>query len=234
MNATPDAGTRIAETLTRAEVAVEESGSLEGTGFWRAVDLLRRDPGLTERFADRAAALDRRAFERRVRVRLPAGAGHVVLGVGTAAGAAAMAASVEFDRLIGTLVFLGGTGAVLVASHSLAHVIVGRLLGIRFTHYFLGGPPPPRPGAKIDYATYLRTSPRRRAWMHASGAIVSKVVPFGAAWIGAGLGIQRWGVVALLALGVLQLATDALFSVRSSDWKRFRREMAAARGSRNG
>ena len=44
------------------------------------------------------------------------------------------------------------------------------MVGIRWTDYFLGGPPPPRPGLKSDYGTYLRADPDSRAWMHASGA----------------------------------------------------------------
>jgi hypothetical protein len=36
-------------------------------------------------------------------------------------------------------------------------------------------------------------------------------------------------VLVLLALGVIQIATDLLFSVKTSDWKKFRREMEFAR-----
>jgi hypothetical protein len=36
-------------------------------------------------------------------------------------------------------------------------------------------------------------------------------------------------VVVLLALGVVQIATDLLWSVKASDWKKFRREMKLAR-----
>ncbi|HYG71799.1 MAG TPA: hypothetical protein VEC15_05865, partial [Actinomycetota bacterium] len=38
-----------------------------------------------------------------------------------------------------------------------------------------------------------------------------------------------WSAAALAALGVLQIVTDVLFSVRSSDWKKVRRERAVAR-----
>jgi hypothetical protein len=33
----------------------------------------------------------------------------------------------------------------------------------------------------------------------------------------------------VLALGVLQIGTDVAFSVKSSDWKKFRRERGVAR-----
>ncbi|HEX6131344.1 MAG TPA: hypothetical protein VF044_06405, partial [Actinomycetota bacterium] len=71
--------------------------------------------------------------------------------------------------------------------------------------------------------------PSSRAWMHASGAIATKLAPFLAlAWYPASAA-RWWAAAALVALGVLQIVTDVLFSVRSSDWKRFRRERAVAR-----
>ena len=113
--------------------------------------------------------------------------------------------------------------------HCLAHWVVGRIVGIRFTWYFVGGPFPPRPGLKTDYATYLRTSPSARAWMHASGAIATKVAPFLALAFWPASDAPWWSAVALLALGVLQIVTDILFSVRSSDWKKVKRERSIAR-----
>mgnify|MGYP001568444969 CR=1 FL=1 len=67
-----------------------------------------------------------------------------------------------------------------------------------------------------------------RAWMHASGAIVTKVVPFAAYPFALSAGLEPWAIWVVLGVGVLQLVTDALFSVRASDWKKFRREMRFA------
>ena len=69
--------------------------------------------------------------------------------------------------------YLLAGGAWSVSLHCPAHWLAGRVAGIRFTSYFFGGPFPPRPGLKTDYATYLRADPAARAWMHASGAIVT-------------------------------------------------------------
>jgi len=65
--------------------------------------------------------------------------------------------------------------------------------------------------------------------MHASGAIVSKVLPFVVAAIAAATGVEAWALGLLLAIGVVQLVTDVTFSTRASDWKKFRREMRFAR-----
>jgi hypothetical protein len=125
------------------------------------------------------------------------------------------------------LVVAGGSWAV--SFHCLAHWLVGRLVGIRFTDYFIGGPPPPRPGLKTDYATYLRVPPRRRALMHASGAVATKVAPFVPLFFWSAADAPVWSALVLLAVGGLQIVTDVVFSVRSSDWKKVRRERAVAR-----
>jgi hypothetical protein len=60
--------------------------------------------------------------------------------------------------------------------------------------------------------------------MHASGAIVTKTIPFlliGAAW---GMEAPWWAWVALLAIGTVAIATDVAWSTNSSDWKKYRRE----------
>ncbi len=61
--------------------------------------------------------------------------------------------------------------------------------------------------------------------MHASGAIVTKVIPFAVAWIAATAGAAAWAVGLLVLIGIVQLITDVVHSTRASDWKKFRREM---------
>jgi hypothetical protein len=68
--------------------------------------------------------------------------------------------------------------------------------------------------------------------MHASGAIATKLAPFIALALYPLTNAPAWAALALLALGCFQIATDVALSTKSSDWKRFRREMAAARASR--
>jgi len=78
----------------------------------------------------------------------------------------------------------------------------------------------------VDYDTYLRAGPRSRAWMHASGALVTKVVPFVLLGLVLAGDFPSWAAWLLAAQGVLQIVTDALWSVKLSDWKKFRREMS--------
>ncbi len=232
----------IERTLSEAEGALETGAKpdLKALGFWRAVGSVKRDRELVDRYADRIGAIDRRSFKRRVPLRFPAALGVAVDVVGAALGVGLIALTISPGgpgsalAFAGTppwreLLFLAGMGAILVASHTLTHWVFGTLSGIRFTHWFTVPPLKPQPGFKTDYASYLRTRPVSRAWMHASGAIVTKIVPFAAYPFALQAGLDPWAIWLILAVGVIQVVTDAVWSVRASDWKKFRREMRAAR-----
>jgi hypothetical protein len=217
--------------LDRIENAVEAGrADLSALGFWRLVAAVKRDDALIARYADRIGRIDQAAFRRWVRFRLPVRAGNALLLMvdGAALGAAVAATAVSSRTWAGALLIVAGA-TWSVALHCPTHWLVGRAFGIRFTDYFLGGPPPPRPGLKTDYATYLRAEPRRRAVMHASGAVATKLAPLLAlAWWPA-TPAPWWAAAVLAAIAVVQIVTDMLFSVRSSDWKKYLRERAVAR-----
>lgn len=218
-------------TLTACESALAERGKvdLKALGFWKAVAAVKKDPKLVAQYARRIANIDREAFVRSAPVVLPAPIGVALEAIGTAVGVAILALAPALSSPWLELAYLVGAGALIGATHALTHYVVGGLMGIRFTHFYSLPPLRPQPGFKTDYASYLRTPPRSRAWMHASGAIVSKAIPFVVAALAAGAGAATWAVAALFALGVLQLITDVTLSTRASDWKKFRREMRFAR-----
>lgn len=219
------------EAFRRIETAVDSgSTDLRALGFWRLLERVKAEQALAQHWAEVAGRIDRKAFESRVRLRIPVWAGNLLLLLGTVAGAVAvwLATRTTSGLTAGlALVFAGGVWSVTV--HDLAHWVAGRMAGIGFTSYYLSGPFPPRPGLKTDYRTYLRAHPVARAWMHASGAIATKLAPFAALAFWPSTVAPAWAAWALIALGVLQLATDIAFSVRRSDWKRVRRELRVAR-----
>jgi hypothetical protein len=221
----------IGVVLSRCEELLEagEPLDLKAEGFWRAVGKVKRDQSMVEEYADRIGSIDRLAFEAWVFRSFPIGFGEALLWLGTVAGLAVIAAGYYIDEPQNALLLLAGTGMLLLVTHGLGHLIVGRAVGIRFTRWFIGTLARPQPGVKTDYTSYLRVSARRRAWMHASGALVTKAVPFlmlGAAW---GMEAPAWAWVALIVIGVLQIVTDLTLSVKQSDWKKYRREMAIAK-----
>jgi hypothetical protein len=226
------AGETYQEAFARIEAAVSAgSTDLGALGFWRLVSSVKGDPVLASHWAGVVGRIDRAAFEARVRFRLPVWLGNAVLLLGTIAGGAAVAvALVTSSPTVAGLAVLVAGAVWSLTVHDPAHWLVGRTVGIRFTCYFVSWRPfPPRPGLKSDYATYLRASPGRRAWMHASGAIATKLAPFVALLFWPASDAPAWSAWGLLALGAFEILTDVLFSVRSSDWKKVRRERRVAR-----
>lgn len=221
----------LAAILTRCEAVLAGGGrpDLRALGFWRAVAAVKRHPAWIPRYAARIGAIDQEAFDRSVRWRLPVGPALVGLALGTVAGVVLVLASTRGGPTRKGLLLLVSEVLLVVSTHDLAHVVAGQAVGIRFSEAFLDGKLRIEPGLKIDYASYLRASPLSRAWLHASGAIVSKLVPFALATVAFRERAARWVDLALLASGIGALVIDALFSTRYSDWKRFTRELRIAR-----
>ena len=202
---------------------------LRTLGFWRAVAAVKRRRELVERYADRIAAIDRQSFRRRVRMTFPVTVGVIALDLGLLGGIALLVLATGADHPWRDLLVLVAAGALDVTTHGMSHLAVGSFVGIDFTDWFIDLPKRPQPGFKIEYASYLRASPRKRAWMHAAGAIATKVTPFLVILYAVVIGTATWAVLVLVALGVVQIVTDLVFSVKTSDWKKFRREMRLAR-----
>ena len=222
--------TQLESTFASCEQALADGRAPDMRAFWRAVARVKRDRALIYRYADRIARIDHSAFAQRVPTRTNAVVGVVVLALGVAVGLLLLGAAASFAHPWRELIVLAGMGALLAATHDLAHFVVGAATGIRFTDFFIDVPKrKPQPGLKLDYASYLRAPAAERAWMHASGAIVSKIVPFAVVPYALAIACDTWAIAALVAIGVASILTDVLFSVRASDWKRFRREMRLAR-----
>jgi hypothetical protein len=215
----------------RIEAAVDEGETdLRALGFWRLLAKVKADPVLAHHWAEQAGRIDRKVFEARALLRVPVWLGNALLLVGTLAGAIAVSIALTTDSE--TLAGLALVFAALDWSttfHIPAHWLVGRAVGIRFLAYYLRDLMPPFPGVKIDYATYLRVAPETRAWMHASGAIASKIAPFLVLAFWPASDAPGWAAWAIAGYEVLIIGTDVFISTRTSDWKRFRREMRIAR-----
>ncbi len=192
------------------------------------MNTVKSDPDLVEAFADRVGEIDREAFERWAMLRLPASVGTTLSIVATTGGLGLIGWAYGLEGTAQGWALLAGTGVVLAATHGLAHAVVAAVQGMKVIYWFVGSIRSPQPGVKIDYATYLRTPARQRAWMHASGAIVTKLVPFISLGAGWAMRAPAWTMVTLGMLGAVQIVTDLLWSTKASDWKKFRREMALA------
>lgn len=208
---------------------MEAGESLSGTGFWGAVKAVKENPELADRYAERIAVIDTRAHRRWALLVIPLPTGTVLATAVIGLGLALIWWSHALTGTGAVAAFVAGTGALLAASHGLAHLVVGALVGIRFEYWFVSSVGKPQPGVKLDYDSYLRATPRRRAWMHVSGALVTKMVPFLLIGAAVAADLPGWVGWALAGLGVVMVVTDVVWSTRTSDWKKYRREMEFAR-----
>jgi len=221
----------IEEAFAAGEAATNRGASLAGTGFWQAVAGVKIGGELIERYADRIAVIDQAGFRNWALVVVPIGIGTFLMSLATVVGVILIGFAYNFAEFLAVLAFYVGFGIVLTTSHGLGHLIVGRVSGIRFTSWFIGTIGRPQPGVKVDYASYLRTPAVRRAWMHASGAIVTKIIPFALIGAAVAAGLPWWAVWALPLIGLVSIATDVVWSTKKSDWKKFQREMEFAHNS---
>ena len=167
----------IERILDDANRALDDGSGLEGTGFWKVVGAVKKDPGLVDRYADRIAEVDQKAFDNwGPWITVPLGPGTFLAALATLIGLGLVGMAYYLDGFAAIVAFGLGVGVLLGSTHSLAHLIVGSIFGIRFTKWFVAKIAQPQPGVKIEYASYLRTPARQRAWMkrvsaHASASL---------------------------------------------------------------
>lgn len=217
--------------MTAAETAVADGEGLVGTGFWSAVGLIKKEPDLVERYGDRVSEIDQAAFKNWALLTVPITIGNILTLVATVVGIGAVVMSVVLEGTPAILAMLVGLAILLVTTHGLAHLVVGQMVGIRFTYWFIGTIGRPQPGVKVEYSSYLRTSATSRAWMHASGAIMTKATPLLLIAPSRIADLPVWVTWGLVVVSFLSILTDVLWSTSSSDWKKFRRELAFAQES---
>ncbi len=192
--------------LGEMEREIEKEG-YNAQDFWKLVARVKKDPVLIERYADRIGKIDQKIFRDRAPFTLGIGLGNlaelagVVLGVmvlvwGQKLGAYGWASPVIAALLLST------------ALHPLAHYVVGGLLGIKFTFYFLNGPIKIEPTVKTDYASYLRAPPEKRAIMHLSGPMATASSPLLVLVLAYFLGAPYSSLLALAALALFFLSTE--------------------------
>lgn len=199
--------------------------NLARTGFWKAVAAVKRNPDWVDALADRIGRIDRTVFERWALIKLPVAVGTIIALLATGVGFLLIGLAYGASSLTQALLLLVGTGILMVSTHGLAHLVVGRWQGMRFSYWFVGTISRPQPGVKVDYASYLRVQPAIRAWMHAAGAITTKFIPLVGLGAGWAMGAASWAMVLLAAVTVGQILTDVIWSTKKSDWMKFRREM---------
>ncbi|MCS4542165.1 MAG: hypothetical protein HY929_07610 [Euryarchaeota archaeon] len=208
--------------------------SLKELGFWKVVSEVKKDLNLIEKFADQIGKIDQEVHRKRW-FAVNIWVGHLIEILGTIFGLWLIYIGLSYPKeIIGGISLLVGAFTLSTTLHPLTHFVVGRLVGIQFLYYFphglyiffrkQGKGLKIEPSLKLDYATYLRASPLARVVMHASGPIVTKIMPFTVAIIAIQFGASIWAITALWTLFATYIITDIFYSAKFSDWSRVLQE----------
>ncbi len=188
-----------------------------GKDFMAAVDAVKKERISDGEILAQIENISRRRFMDRVSFTFSVPAVNVLAGIVTVAALIlAIMTSSHWILYICALI-------LLATLHPLSHYVTGSLFGIRFTHFYLDGPARFEPTLRIDYASYLRVSPAKRALMHASGAIGTVIAPLIVAFIALSKGAGS-AAFYLFIFFLLMIVFELLTSTRSGDLMRARRE----------
>lgn len=188
-----------------------------GKDFRDIVALVKKEKLNDDALLEQIETISQKKFREKVSFTLSVPAGNLLESVITiAAVVMAYRISPEWMLYLSALI-------LMTTLHPLSHYATGLLSGIRFTHYYLNGPARIEPTLRIDYASYLKASGRKRALMHASGVIGTLAAPL----IVAAIAVNRGaGAVAgnLFILFLLLIVFELLTSTKIGDLMRAKRE----------
>lgn len=188
-----------------------------GKAFWAIINRVKKDRINDDELLKQITSISQKRFREKVSFTLNVPVGNL-LEIAVTIATIVLAFQISYDWMLYISAFI-----LLTTLHPLSHYITGSLLGIRFTHYYLNGPARIEPTLKIDYFSYLKTSPERRALMHLSGVIGTVIAPLIAALLALDKGANS--VAANLSLLFLLLVVfELLTSTKTGDLMRARRE----------
>ncbi len=181
------------------------------------------------------------APSRKLMVRLSITVGNVVQIAGILLAVVALRAAPSLPRPSFAAVAMGGAWVLLyLFAHAIAHWAVGRLLGIRFLFYTVGGTgnpegyPPgvrwvfehlPFFGVQTDKVSMQKASPVARAVMWSAGVSSSALVPTLSAFVAWRWGVPGSGPFLIFAViwGLATLASN--WTSRTGDFAKARRAL---------
>jgi hypothetical protein len=159
-----------------------------------------------------------------------------------AGGWALRAARTAPSAAIAVMVMLGGWVLLYFSCHGIAHWLVGRILGIRFLYYTIGGAANPQGwppglrwvfehlpffGVQTERASMQNASPVAKALMWSAGVTSSAVVPTLAALWAWRTGLPHSKVFFLFTLLWSAGTLASNWTSRTGDYAKARRALAA-------
>ncbi len=191
--------------------------SYNAKAFWNIINQVKKDKINDDELLKLITNINQKRFRETISFSLSVPAGNLFELIIT------IAAMVLPFQIESSLMFYISAFVLMATLHPLFHYITGTLSGIRFTHYYLDGPAMIEPTLKIDYFSYLKASPGRRALMHASGVVGTVIAPLVAALIALSKGTSA-AAFYLFIMFLMLIIFELLTSTKVGDLMRAGRE----------
>jgi len=171
---------RVSEIIEKVEKQISKGNftSAKELGFWKVVSAAKKDNVIAEKYAQSIGKIDKRIFESKTGVKLDYKTGTLLELALTIIGFILLYLGSLSNDIMSTILYTASALILMTSLHPISHIIAGYPAGIGFHFYFLNGPLRIEPTLKVDYATYIRASPRSRALFHLAGAINSVLITF--------------------------------------------------------
>lgn len=187
-----------------------------GRDFWALLQQVKKDRINDDDLLEQIENVSVKRFREKVPFTLSAASGNALAIIAT------VAAVVLAFQKGGWMLYISAL-ILMTSLHPLSHYLTGSVLGIRFTHYYLDGPARIEPTLRINYSSYLKVSPERRALMHASGVVGTVAAPLIVALMALNKGAGD-AAFNLFVLFLLLVVFELLTSTKTGDLMRARRE----------
>ncbi len=188
----------------------------DAKAFWAIVDRVKKDKINDDDLLEQIESISLKRFRENVSFMLSVVVGNALAVIATVAAIGLAFQKGEWMLYISTLI-------LMTSLHPLSHSITGSILRMKFTHYYLNGSARFEPTLRIDYSSYLKASPERRALMHASGVVGTIAAPLIAMLIALNTGAGD-AAFNLFILFLLLVVFELLTSTKTGDLMRAKRE----------
>jgi hypothetical protein len=233
---------KIEELIKKLEKIEEEVNKgnlkLKKLGFWDIVHEAKIDPEVAKILGKKIAEINKKVFDKKWKWKF-----RPILGIVLLTLISIIMIFFYFivysDKFL-LSVYLPIASFILSASlHPITQYITGRIFGIKFLYIYprgiyifhrsSKGKIKIEPALKLDYYSYLNTSPMKRAIMHASGAIVTIVVVVFFFIYSILIKAEIWSIIICGILAISYILTDIFYSAKMAAWKHFLEEYKIAK-----
>lgn len=207
--------------------------ALSKLGFWEIVEELKLNEKLIEKYSKRISEINRFVFEKKWKKRYSVSFGIMLLSIISIACIAIFPFALSNTFYLS--IYLPIASFILSASlHPITQYLVGKAFKINFIYIYprgiyifsrsSKGRIKIEPALKLDYESYLKASPLKRAIMHVSGTFVTIFIVLIFFLFSIYLDTYVWSQIICGVIFFSYLLTELIYSPKYAAWKHFKNE----------